>query len=50
MTSDFPRNRVFSGMICISLFLALASDLILLPAMLRLVVPRRGPVSGVSSQ
>ncbi|MFT7484239.1 MAG: putative RND superfamily exporter protein [Candidatus Paceibacteria bacterium] len=35
MTSEFPRNRVFSGMICITLVAALVSDLVLLPAMLR---------------
>ncbi|MFT7670983.1 MAG: putative RND superfamily exporter protein [Planctomycetota bacterium] len=40
MTSDFPRNRVFSGMICFSLLVALISDLVLLPAMLKLFPPR----------
>lgn len=45
MTSDFPRNRVFSGMICVTLLAALVSDLVLLPAMLRTFAPRHKPAT-----
>lgn len=41
LTSDFPRNRVFSGMVCITILSALACDLVLLPAMLKSFGPGR---------
>ncbi|MCB9916023.1 MAG: MMPL family transporter [Planctomycetes bacterium] len=41
LTSDFPRNRVFAGMIMVTVAAALVGDLLILPAMLRLFgVPR----------
>jgi predicted RND superfamily exporter protein len=41
LTSDFPRNRVFAGMVCITILSALVCDLVLLPAMLRTFGPGR---------
>ncbi len=41
LTSDFPRNRVFAGMICATVAAALAGDLFFLPALLKTFGQRR---------
>ena len=41
LTSDFPRNRNFSAMVCATILSALVCDLILLPAMLKCSGPGR---------
>jgi uncharacterized protein len=41
LTSVFPRNRVFAGMICVTIASALIGDLLILPAMLKVFGERR---------
>ena len=41
LTSDFPRTRVFAGMICVTVSAAPAGDLLILPAMLKVFGQRR---------